>query len=210
VKAFIRPFLAMVLAVSITPALAHGDEKHGEQETRPVAAAAASHGEPGHDMATMAEDAASSGVPAGHDTGQVRSEGVMGILKSLHPATVHFPIALFLMAALTELLVLARPTPEREGAVRIMLYGAAAGGLLAALFGWIHTGLWFGGDTAMQVHRWNGMLIAILGVAAAWAAHRRRESRTALRLLLFPVAALLIVQGFLGGELAHGANHLKL
>ena len=209
-RALLRLFAAVVFAVSVSPAFAHGDEKHGEQEMRPVAAVAASHGEPGHEMATIAEDAASNGVPAGHDTGQARSEGALGVLKSLHPATVHFPIALYLMAALIEFFVLARPTPDREGAVRIMLYGATAGGLLAALFGWIHTGLWFGGETAMQVHRWNGMLIAILGVAAAWVAHRRRGSRTALRLLLFPVAALLIVQGVMGGELAHGANHLKL
>ena len=84
------------------------------------------------------------------------------------------------------------------------------GGVLAALFGWIHTGLWFGGDFVMQVHRWNGMLVAVLGIAAAWIAYRASGSRAALRALLFPIAALLIVQGFMGGELAHGLNHLKL
>src|SRR3546814_5558009 len=96
----------------------------------------------------------------------VCSSDLVGALKSLHPATVHFPIALLLMAALTELFVMVRRTPEREAAVKIMIYGGAAGAVVAALFGWIHTGPWFGGDTVMQLHRWNGMLIAALGMVA--------------------------------------------
>ena len=122
----------------------------------------------------------------------VESGGIAGVLKSLHPATVHFPIALLLMAALTELFVMARRTPEREAAVKIMIYGGAAGAVVAALFGWIHTGLWFGGDTVMQLHRWNGMLIAALSLVAAWIAFQNPQSRLAFRLTLFPIAALLI------------------
>ena len=205
----LRLIAGIALLLSAAAGLAHGDEKHGGDEMRPVADEV-DHARPARELAAMGEETASSGTPAGHDSEQVRGEGIVGALKSLHPATVHFPIALFLMAALTELFVLSRRTPEREAAVEIMLYGAAAGGVLAVLFGWIHTGLWFGGDTIMQLHRWNGMLIAVLGLAAAWVAHRRPRSRLGLRLLLFPIAALLIIQGFVGGELAHGINHLKL
>lgn len=201
-KALVQLFAALALLAVALPALAHGDERHGETP--------AAHGEKGHDMATMSADGSSNGAPTDHGTEQVRSEGFAGVLKSLHPATVHFPIALFLMAALTELFVMARRTPDREAAVRIMIYGGAAGALLAALFGWIHTGLWFGGDVTMQAHRWTGMLIALLGAAAAWLAHRQSVSRAALRIVLFSIAALLLAQGFLGGELAHGTNHLKL
>src|SRR3546814_11864134 len=93
-------------------------------------------------------------------------------------------------------------TPEREAAVKIMIYGGAAGAVVAALFGWIHTGPWFGGDTVMQLHRWNGMLIAALGMVAAWIAFRNPQSRGALRLTLFPITALLIAPGYMGGELA--------
>jgi uncharacterized membrane protein len=145
-----------------------------------------------------------------HDQDQASSEGVLGVLKGLHPATVHFPIALFLMAAMTELFVAARRTSEREAAVRIMLYGAAASAIVASLFGWIHTGIWFGGDSVMQLHRWIGMTVAVLGIAAVWIAHREVSSRTMLRTLLFTIALLIGVQGFLGGELAHGVNHLNL
>jgi hypothetical protein len=114
------------------------------------------------------------------------------------------------MAALTELFVIARKGTGLESAVRVLVYGGAAGAVVAAIFGWIHTGLWFGGDTAMQVHRWNGMLIAVLGLAMAYLASRASASRTAFRAAIFAMAALVLVQGFLGGELAHGANHLGI
>ncbi|WP_345719522.1 hypothetical protein [Qipengyuania aurantiaca] len=54
------------------------------------------------------------------------------------------------------------------------------------------------------------MLIAALNSVAAWIAFQNPQSRLAFRLMLFPIAALLIAQGYMGGELAHGLNHLKL
>lgn len=205
----LRLVAGLFLLVSATVAFAHGDEKHGEEAKRPASTAAAA-AQPDQDMEAMGSAAVSGETTQGHDDKQVKSDGIAGALKSLHPATVHFPIALLLMAALTELFVMARRTSEREAAVKIMIYGGAAGAVVAALFGWIHTGLWFAGDTVMQLHRWNGMLIAALGLVAAWIAYRNSQSRLAFRLTLFPLAALLIAQGYMGGELAHGLNHLKL
>src|SRR3546814_17638046 len=91
-----------------------------------------------------------------------------------------------------------------------MIYGGAAGAVVAALFGWIHTGPWFGGATVMQLHRWNGMLIAALGMVAAWSPFRNPQSRGALVLTLLPIPALLIAQGYMGGALALGLHSLKL
>ena len=206
--------LALICAalLAASPASAHGDEEHGEPASSSSPSVemsqsgASSHsdqmgiemGQPnsGHDEAS-----------GGHDEA---SGGFFDVLKKLHPATVHFPIALFLMAALTELLLIARPTADVRGAVRIMIYGGAAGAVVAALFGWIHTGLWFSGDAGMQIHRWNGTALAIAGVALAAIARGANENRGLLRGLLFVIAAALLVQGFLGGELAHGPNHLGM
>ena len=215
-------FMAIVAAslLFVGPVQAHGDEKHGEETS---AAPAAANGD-AHDQAAMAQmgDGGAVGEPSaahdeasgGHDEAGGHADegdsGVIAVLKKLHPATIHFPIALFLMAAATELFVMRRKDAGLESAVRVLVHGGAIGAVVAVLFGWIHTGLWFGGDAVMQVHRWNGMLIAVLGLMAAWIAFRNPQSRLALRLTLFPLAALLIAQGYMGGELAHGLNHLKL
>ena len=211
-------FLILVCAVflAIGPVHAHGDEAHDSpagaaatsvpsQEASGVGGMQGASGqsaETGH--GSDAHDAASDG----HENA---SEGdFVTVLKKLHPATIHFPIALFLLAALAELFVMAGRGAAAEPAVRVLIYGGAAGAVVAALFGWIHTGLWFGGDAIMQFHRWNGMLIAALGLALAALAYRPREGRALLRTGLFAMAALILLQGFLGGELAHGPDHLGL
>jgi hypothetical protein len=114
------------------------------------------------------------------------------------------------MAALTELFIIGRKNTGLEPAVRVLVYGGAGGAVIAVVFGWIHTGLWLGGDAAMQVHRWNGMFIALLGIGLALLARTPRNSRALLRLGIFSMAALVLVQGFIGGELAHGPDHLGI
>lgn len=205
--------LLLSLSAAGAPAAAHGNEKHGE-----AASAAPSAGQPGQD-ATMPPGMASGAEDGGHGSGgheeaagghDAEPASFVGVLKRLHPATIHFPIALFMMAALTELFAMTRRGEGLESAVRVMIYGGAAGAVVAVLFGWIHTGIWFGGDAVMQVHRWTGTLLAVFGLLLAWLAKAERNSRAALRALLFIVAATLVVQGFLGGELAHGPDHLKI
>lgn len=206
--------------LSVGPAFAHGDEAHGSAPKAPTDAV-----QTNQDMTSMqstgtqvngeasahGDMAAGNGAAAAdHDGASNGESGVIAVLKNLHPATVHFPIALVLMAALTELFAMRRGGTGLEGAVRVMIYGAAAGAVLATLFGWIHTGIWFGGDAVMQIHRWNGMALAVLGLALSAIARNRSESRTALRVLLFTMTALVIGQGYLGGELAHGTDHLGL
>ena len=215
-------FLALLAAslLFVGPVLAHGDEKHGEEAS---AAPAVTNGD-AHDQAAMAQmgetaDAGESSgahdeAGGGHDEAGGHSDegdsGVIAVLKKLHPATIHFPIALFLMAAATEVFVMRRKGAGLESAVRVLVYGGAIGAVVAVLFGWIHTGFWFGGDAVMQIHRWNGMLIAILGIVMAYLANRPSQSRTWLRASIFSMAALVLIQGFLGGELAHGPNHLGI
>lgn len=210
------PMLALLCAslLWVSPLHAHGGEEHGQASS----AAASSEAQANEAGAAVS----SSNAPAGDDhaagdheemAGDFTAEpagGVVGVLKKLHPAAIHFPIALFLMAALTELFIIGRKGTGLEPAVRVLVYGGAGGAVIAVVFGWIHTGLWFGGDAAMQVHRWNGMLIAILGIALAFLASTPRNSRALLRFGLFSMAALVLVQGFLGGELAHGPDHLGI
>ena len=210
------PMLALLCAsvLWVSPLYAHGGEEHGQASSAAVSSDVQASGTGA--AVTTSDAPAGDGHAAGsHEeaAGESTAEtggGVVDALKKLHPATIHFPIALFLMAALTELFMIGRKNTGLEPAVRVLVYGGAGGAVIAVLFGWIHTGLWFGGDAAMQVHRWNGMLIAFLGVALAFLASTPRNSRALLRFGLLSMAALVLVQGFLGGELAHGPDHLGI
>ena len=190
---------ALALLVQPTALFAHGPESHDEEKPEAVEAEAA----PAQDApptATAAEP--SEPAPAAH------SPENANLLNNLHPATVHFPIALLLFAALAELVFAAQGSERMRHAAEI---AAAAGGItagLAALFGWIHTGIWLGGDGAMQWHRWLGTGLGIAGPLIAWVALSSGERRVAFRILLALSAVTVPAQGWLGAELGHGAGHL--
>ncbi|MGB7408301.1 MAG: DUF2231 domain-containing protein [Pontixanthobacter sp.] len=206
-KVLLNLMLAMLL-VSPAIALAHGGETHEESKETAVAIAQLETSD--GVVPSGKSETTSSQVTriANHDAA---SQASGSVLKNLHPATVHFPIALFVMAAITELFAMrASASAGMETAVRVMIYGGATGAVTAAIFGWIHTGLWFGGEAAMQWHRWMGTGLAISGVATAFLAFRQADNRTALRIAVFTIALIIPVQGYLGGELAHGPHHLGL
>jgi len=65
-------------------------------------------------------------------------------------------------------------------------------------------------DPLLTVHRWLGSLIGIASLAlGVWAVRRPDRSRsTAMIVALALVTAALVVQGWYGGALVHGADHL--
>ena len=103
-----------------------------------------------------------------------------------------------------------RPTLGLETTIRFLVAGGAIGAVVAALLGWFAGG-WRLLDRSenLALHRWNGTTIAILSLLAWWVA-ARGKGRGALRLLLALIAAALIVQGYFGGEMVHGPNHMGI
>ena len=183
------------------PAAAHGEETHGEDS---VAAETVANETPV--VGEVAEGAAPANV---RDTETEPDASFGTLLKNLHPATVHFAIALFIVAGIVEgIAILCPSSPRLTAATDIMLVAGGAGAVIAALFGWVHTGIWLGGDTVMQTHRWLGTGLAAVGAGLAWLGWRSPRSRTGLRALLFIVVIAVFVQSYLGGELGHGAGHL--
>jgi len=200
-------FLALLFAAVLAngPANAHGENAHRSAATEVAV-------EKSGDISASEDNSEPSGAhdraSEGHNNAEAR--GFVPFLKTLHPATVHFPIALLLTAAFVELAAAMGLVQRTEPVVRLLIYVGAIGAIAAALFGWIHTGVWFGGEAAMQLHRWMGTLIAVLGVGLAILARRRNGGRLLLRTGLVAIAILVVAQGYLGGELAHGPDHLGL
>lgn len=139
-----------------------------------------------------------------------RVTSVGDFVGRLHPLATHFPIALLLAAALAELLLVARPALGLERTIRFLIAGGAVGAVIAALLGWFAAG-WRLEDRSetLGLHRWNGTVIAGVAVLATWLAFRS-QGRTGLRVVLALLAVALIAQGYLGGEMVLGPNHLGI
>ncbi|WP_407876376.1 DUF2231 domain-containing protein [Qipengyuania nanhaisediminis] len=191
--------LAMACAAfALSPAIAHGDRPHGEAEAALVA------GQQEQEIPTSDHAAVLAASPEPAETSDWSV-----VFENLHPAAVHFPIALLVAAAFTEALFAAKPDWHLQQSVRVMLWLAAGGAAVAAILGWVHTGLWTGGDDVMQRHRWVGTALPFFMLALAWiASHPPSSSRRMLRAGLAITAVLVVLQAFWGGELGHGSGHL--
>ena len=139
----------------------------------------------------------------------------------LHPATVHFPIALLTVSTFFVLLSFVRPSTCGPVAFHCLWIGAL-GGVVASAAGWayaVHEGYGpsFSFDlfnSAIDRHRWLGIAVTILAVVLIPIAMSvRRTERVGMRLIWLLGSLLLLVgvciTGFQGGELTYGEGHYE-
>lgn len=132
------------------------------------------------------------------------------LLGRLHPFAAHFPVALLLAAAIAEIMLMIRPGLGMGVVVRFLVAGGAIGATVAALLGWFAAG-WRLTDRSetLGFHRWNGTAIAAASLFATWLVFRT-ERRVGVRIVLAIIAVALLFQGYLGGEMVLGPNHLGI
>lgn len=152
--------------------------------------------------------------------------GVAGLwlelIGQLHPALVHFPVALLIVAAVLELAntvggVLGREEAEYPSAsARACLAFAVLGGAAAAFSGWTLSERMVISERiaeAVEWHRWSGVGAAGLAIAALVCAFLARDgervgARRLYRLLLLVGAGVVSWAGHQGGVLVHGEDAL--
>lgn len=214
--------LTLVLAASVNAASAH--EAHRKNMSDAEIA----------EMKMAAETVHNGGreAPADGEDGSVATDGAMSadthndltndhlegpvfsptdFLGRLHPTLVHFPIALFLAAALAEFILFARPASGLEPTVRFLIYTGAAGGMIATLLGWLAGGIRMSDRSeTLGLHRWTGTGIAVAGLVAAFLAYGAQSDRILLRVVIAGLAAALLFQGYWGAEMSLGPNHMGM
>lgn len=187
--------LALPATLILAPTAAHAHEAHRQNQTT--------------EEAVQQAQATSEGRQAHGESVTIGFDAV-DFLGRLHPAAVHFPIALLLFAAFLELTMMVRPQLRLERTVGLLVWAGAISGVLAVLLGWYAGGFRLTDRSDLLfVHRWNGTAIVVAALFAALG-HSRGWNRIVFRLLVFSVAIALIIQGYLGGELAFGPDHLNL
>ncbi len=137
----------------------------------------------------------------------------LGWLGRLHPALVHFPIALLLAAALAELLRMLGGAPWLASAARFCIQIGCAGALVAGATGWFSTEYGTQAGRDIGWHRWLAcatIALSIVLLALSELAHRRAGAGPSkrYRLVLFATVVLVGVTGHFGGMLVHGSDYL--
>lgn len=147
-----------------------------------------------------------------HDHGQGGNR-LLRFLGKFHPAVLHFPIALILLAAAAEGFGMLRPRPWLEEARRPLAWTAALAAAVTAALGWAaHESMHVTGEMAevMERHEWTGISTAALALLAAVlleVSRRRPGLRWAYRTALLASAVLVMAAGWFGGILVYGPEH---
>ncbi len=205
--------LAMVLLATATPTLAHKDHKKKKevaaqivQPAGPGATATANtdptlmHSQMGEMMDDMKKDRSK----------MTSFERLLDWLGRLHPMIVHFPIAFFPAALFTA--IVGRRRPAFAAPVQFMVVAGGIIAPIAAVLGWFDGGFDFAtDDMLLQNHRWLGTGIGIgaLGLAI-WALRKPQQDRSVGMIVgLAIITAAIVVQGWFGGALVHGMDHMN-
>lgn len=203
--------LGLLLVLSPVFAL-QAHEAHRNNEPDPVAQAT------GQGMVNEGESMQSQDMEDPHAELAHRAEADEGFdlvdfLGRLHPSAVHFPIALFLVAALAEFIMFINPTAGVGGSVRFLVWTGAAGGIVAATLGWLAGGIRMSDRSEiLGLHRWAGTGIAVGGILLAFLSGAPANSvkRTVFRVGLAAIALAILFQGYWGAEMSMGPNHMGM
>jgi hypothetical protein len=207
--------LAAAALLAGTGAEAHRDHKKKEEAAEQEKAELARAGQARAEHPGDAAAAARSGAPVAAPTpAEAEAEAELPFFARaldyagrFHPFAVHFPIALFPVVWIA--LILARGRGESVALIRSLIVVAGSAAAAAALLGWPNSA---GADAEaiFALHRWIGTALGLGGLALAAVALRSpaaAASRAMVWALGFSTLAIL-VQGWLGAALVHGADHL--
>lgn len=135
-------------------------------------------------------------------------ERLLDWLGRLHPIIVHFPIAFFPAALFTA--IVGRRRPAFAAPVQFMVVAGGIIAPIAAILGWLDA-MNADPDPLLTVHRWLGTVIGAAAlVMGIWAWRRPdRDRSTAMIVALSAITAAIVIQGWYGGAMVHGIDHMN-
>ena len=127
-----------------------------------------------------------------------------------HAASTHFPVALLMVALLSEGLAWATKKESWLSCTRFLIVLGALSAVNTAALGWLND--YSGVSEVYKIHKWLGTATAVWALISAGAAvlfecREGTPERARLRGALFFGAILVSVAGFLGGAITFGLDH---
>ncbi len=210
----IRLLLALLLiGTALVPAQAHKDH----QKKMAEAAAAAKAAEARGNQVVVQPMSPTVHEAVKEDIAKLEAEAAKPLAPRLidwlgrtHPFLVHFPLALFPVAFAA--LVMARRRGSAVDVIRALIVVGGAASALAALLGWFNAGFELSDkDPLLAWHRWLGSGLGLIGAGiAAWTWRSVSAiNRQVMVWVLAGITLALLVQGWIGGALIHGIDHLN-
>lgn len=209
----LRLFMVGLVMVFSLLATLDAHEAHRNNEPDPVVSINSANAGQSEQATKIAQIVSDQPGEHAHSNNADNGFDLIDFLGRLHPAAVHFPIALFLVAALAELIMVFNPTAGVGSSVRFLVWTGAAGGIVAASLGWLAGGMRMSDRSEiLGLHRWTGTGIAMTGLAVALLSGAAVGSpkRTAFRIILGAIAIAILIQGYWGAELSLGPDHMGL
>lgn len=130
---------------------------------------------------------------------------------NLHPAFVHFPIALLFLYALVEILPLRRwmPSAAWDSVRVVLLYTGTAASIATAITGLMAADI-VGETPAVSAHEAAALTLVGIAIITSLVSYFRRTdssaSRYALKALAAAILVLLFVVGSLGANIVYGSQ----
>jgi uncharacterized membrane protein len=132
----------------------------------------------------------------------------MQFIGRFHPLLVHFPIALFLLVPILEVVGRYARFGHLHLSVNFVLLLATLSAIIAVVFGWClgRSGGYSG--TLITQHMWGGILLAIVCWLCWLLSSVPLKSSVVYPIALVVGAGLVAWTGYRGGQLSLGPNHL--
>ena len=135
---------------------------------------------------------------------------ILELLGRLHPAVVHFPIGILILAFILQY-ASPKQIRERSALIWFVLLIGAVSSVVAAVLGWILSRSGEFAETAVSRHQWPGVYLCIGSLLLLYLHKIRERSKLNIRLYnaLFTVMMiLLLVTAHYGASLTHGSGYL--
>jgi uncharacterized membrane protein len=132
----------------------------------------------------------------------------MQFIGRFHPLVVHFPIALFLLVPILEVVGRSARFAYLRLSVNFVLGLASLGSTVATILGWCLARSGGYSGVLITQHMWGGVALSIL-CWACWLQHTRlRETVVIYAVALALGVGLVSWTGYRGGQLSLGRDHL--